>query len=492
MYTILIVDDEEPVIESYSFILESGVENFRLAGTARSGPEAIARIHELKPDVVFMDINMPGLDGLEAIERVHDYFPGTVFVLSTAYERFDLACRAIPLGIFKYLVKPVTRKTFLETLDAVRVEICKRRSGRVSPDSGLRTNKFLSETIWKELGPEQSLAIRESLGLESDGGFVCFVGLDSEQENLFVGINAALELKFRFLFTIHLNLGMYFFPCPVDKEAADAFLERTLKDCVPAGVLCIVGSGSVRSGTELHLSCTEALSELQKRRDSTDVRIRERLRVIQIRRKMGLSDCEEVRALFSEYWSEIFASYSFEMAKAKMAAFFSLLIDDATGCYQSHSDTAVPFDPAEEIMGLEDLAAWKDWSLATFNRIYTMTRGKRTGQFPVPLVRALAFIETSFERQIQLSEVADAAHVSTAYLSKLFSDHLGSTFVDYLTEIRVGHAEQLIRENRLTVKEVAYAVGYQDPNYFSKIFRKTVGMSPSMYAERSRYGNQNY
>ena len=143
-------------------------------------------------------------------------------------------------------------------------------------------------------------------------------------------------------------------------------------------------------------------------------------------------------------------------------------------------------------MGLEDLAAGKDWSLATFNRIYTMTRGKRTGQFPVPLVRALAFIETSFERQIQLSEVADAAHVSTAYLSKLFSDHLGSTFVDYLTEIRVGHAEQLIRENRLTVKEVAYAVGYQDPNYFSKIFRKTVGMSPSMYAERSRYGNQNY
>lgn len=222
------------------------------------------------------------------------------------------------------------------------------------------------------------------------------------------------------------------------------------------------------------------------------MRIRERLRIIQIRRKMGLSESEEVRDLFMEYWGEVFASYSLEMSKAKMAAFFSLLIDDATGCYQSHSDAAVPFDPAEEIMALNDLSAWKDWSLAAFNRIYSMARLKRTGSFPVPLVRALAFIETSFEQQIQLSDVAEAAHVSSAYLSKLFSDHLDSSFVDYLTEIRVAHAEQLIRENRLTVKEVAYNVGYQDPNYFSKIFRKTVGISPSMYAQRSRYGNQNH
>ncbi len=490
MYSVLIVDDEEPVIESYSFILENGVENFRLAGTARSGSEAIARIHELKPDVVFMDINMPGLDGLEAIERVHDYFPKTVFVLSTAYERFDLALRAIPLGVFTYLVKPVTRKTFLETLEAVRVELGKRRNNRDAPDSRLRADRFLRDTIWKKPDRDQAVAIRESLGLEADGGFVCFVGLDSDQESLFVAINAKLELKYRFLFTVHLNLGMYFFPCPVDKRSAEAFLERTLKECVPAGVLCIVGSGSMRPGTELQDTCTEALAELQKKRDSTDVRIRERLRIIQIRRKMGLSECEEVRALFTEYWGEVFASYGLETAKAKMAAFFSLLIDDVTGCYQSHSDAAVPFDPAEEIMALEDLSAWKDWSLAAFNRIYAMSRLKRTGQFPVPLVRALSFIETSFDQQIQLSDVAESAHVSTAYLSKLFSDHLCSSFVDYLTELRVAHAEQLIRENRLTVKEVAHAVGYQDPNYFSKIFRKTVGISPSMYAERSRYDNK--
>ena len=120
MYRVLIVDDEEPVLDSYAFLLESAGSDFALAGKARTGYEAIKAIHELKPDVVFMDINMPGMDGIAVIAEVHDSVPGTVFILSTAYERFDLAQRAMPLGIFSYLVKPVSKKTFLATLDSVR------------------------------------------------------------------------------------------------------------------------------------------------------------------------------------------------------------------------------------------------------------------------------------------------------------------------------------------------------------------------------------
>jgi two-component system response regulator YesN len=70
-----------------------------------------------------MDINIPGLDGLSVIEDVHKKYPRMIFVLSTAYERFDLARRAIPLGIFAYLVKPVSKKLFFETLGNVLAEL---------------------------------------------------------------------------------------------------------------------------------------------------------------------------------------------------------------------------------------------------------------------------------------------------------------------------------------------------------------------------------
>ena len=135
------------------------------------------------------------------------------------------------------------------------------------------------------------------------------------------------------------------------------------------------------------------------------------------------------------------------------------------------------------------MPAVNDWTLAAFNRIYALARQKRTGEIPVPLVKALAFIDANYNRQIQLPDAAGAANVSGAYLSRLFGEHMGSSFVDYLTVLRIENAEKLIRERRISIKEVAYEVGYQDPNYFSKIFRKITGISPSMYAERSKYEN---
>ncbi|MEJ5188849.1 MAG: response regulator, partial [Breznakiellaceae bacterium] len=151
MYRVLIVDDEEPVLESFSFLLEKEAPTFMLAGKARTGYEALRVIHELRPDVVFMDINIPGIDGIKVIEEVHQLVPETVFILSTAYERFDLAQRALPLGVFAYLVKPISRKIFQQTLDAVKHHLEKRRNQGIEKNINLLERQFISEIIWKPM-----------------------------------------------------------------------------------------------------------------------------------------------------------------------------------------------------------------------------------------------------------------------------------------------------------------------------------------------------
>jgi len=178
----------------------------------------------------------------------------------------------------------------------------------------------------------------------------------------------------------------------------------------------------------------------------------------------------------------VFQTGDFARAKAKMAGVFMLLVDDSTGAYSDQSGDS-PFNPAEEILDLNTIDEWTVWAEEAFEKLLRHAARTRSGNFPLPLTKAVEFIHGHYTEPIQLSSAADAAQVSSAYLSRLFSEHLKTSFVDHLTELRVEKAEKLIRESRMSVKEIAFAVGYQDPNYFSKIFKKTTGVLPTEYVK---------
>jgi len=96
----------------------------------------------------------------------------------------------------------------------------------------------------------------------------------------------------------------------------------------------------------------------------------------------------------------------------------------------------------------------------------------------------LAFIRDNYTRQIQLSDVAEAAQVNTTYLSRLFTEHLKTNFIDFLTNLRINEAERLLKDKSVTVKEAAFTAGYHDPNYFTKIFKKIKGILPTEVGQK--------
>ena len=492
MHRVLIVDDEEPVLESYSFLTEGYKGEFALAGVARSGYEAMQRIHELNPDVVFMDINIPGMDGIEVIESVHQKFPGTVFILSTAYERFDLAQRAIPLRIFAYLVKPVSKMTFLSTLDAVSDHLDKRRGAAPAGAEDLAERQFLKETIWRPISAEDWERYSALFGFRSDKGVVCLVESEEGRPRWAAEIAEKLSFRYRCLFALYANRGLYLIPEDADREALSAYLASVVESVIPESASCAWALGTVRRGTELRFSCEEALDGLREKKASSDVLNRERFRIVQIRRRIGHSGHDDMRSLFDTHCRQVFTSADFRIAKAKMVALFTLLLEDAGGFYGGKTDSAPPFSPAEEITPLGDLPAWDEWSRQAFDRILELFALKRAGDFPGPLAKAVDFINERYTEPIQLASAAEAAKVSPAYLSRLFSEHLRTSFVDYLTELRIDQAERLLRETALSVKEISFAVGIQDPNYFSKLFRKATGLSPTLYSAEMRGSLNDY
>lgn len=91
------------------------------------------------------------------------------------------------------------------------------------------------------------------------------------------------------------------------------------------------------------------------------------------------------------------------------------------------------------------------------------------------------YIEDHYFEPLTLNMVADKVGITPAYLSSLFSQHMGVTLIDYLNEVRIDHACVYLKQNYFKTYEIAYKVGYRDEKYFSKVFRKVKGMTPSEY-----------
>lgn len=100
-------------------------------------------------------------------------------------------------------------------------------------------------------------------------------------------------------------------------------------------------------------------------------------------------------------------------------------------------------------------------------------------------------MEANYARSIQLQDVAEHAGVSTAYLSKLFSDYTQTTFAGFLTDLRINNAKKLLSLGSMNIKEISNAIGYSDPNYFSKVFVKVVGLTPSEYIRSTNHEQNN-
>jgi two-component system response regulator YesN len=512
VYRVLIVDDEEPVLDSYEFMLK-GAEDFALAGKARSGYEALKLIYETAPDLVFMDINIPGMDGLSVIAEVHEKFSSTVFILSTAYERFDLAQRAIPLGVFDYLVKPVSKKTFYSALDKIRdhLEKAEQKKPADAGAAGGDERIFLRETIGENLTEAEWGRCRERFSLPSDRGMFLAVeapgdgggpeaaggpetagGPVKNREKAGWGnpswgetLREKLSRRYLVLADIGQSRAVFFISGDAGGEGLAKELKKWWEEIFP-GSDPLWGMGGVYRWPDLYRSREEALAELGGKLRGADADLRERLGIARLRRRIGIGDEGEVKRLFTRLWEDLFASRNFDLARIKMISVFMFLLDDLRGSWGASPEAEPLFNPAEEILALEGMAAWETWVSAAFEKVQREFALRRSGNFPLPLVKAISFIHEHYAGAIQLGSVAEAAQVTPAYLSRLFSEYLKTNFVDYLTEFRLEKGEKLIRESGKSIKEIAFEAGYQDPNYFSKIFRKYRGQSPTEFAEEAR------
>lgn len=520
MYRVLLADDEQIVIDSLSFILERNFPEQLEILSARSGSDAIALCQATKVDIAFMDISMPGLNGIEAIKTIKGFSPSILIVVLTAFDRFEYAQQAVNLGVHEYLSKPVNRNKIAETM----------RNAMSAVDIGRR--RQLSE-----------IQIREKLDsvvniVESD--FIYSLIFPSDKSG---DIESYLDF-----FGIK-ETSFYFMTVEIRKmpEATRAETYASIRETILSSSPCIVGplmrnrvvvfvpfspgpspsadtegimasvrllhsrmTGKLALGIKIGLSGVEGAYDrsLSAYNDSLKALIDsdERNGVVHC------DDCGESRSGGGSYPAEsekklidramagdvqgahsVFTTLCFwllkrypddiSVLKNKLFEYLVLVRHHAQQVQGQFGGFAVWKDTWSQIAAIDDPQSLERYVLAGIDEcIGAINEHKQSRMSPI-IIKACTMIHENLSQDISLEDISRRVEISPFYFSKLFKEETGENFIDYLTMARMQRAKDLLREQGRSVKEISAASGYSDPNYFSKLFKKIVGLTPTEYRE---------
>ncbi|WP_424768939.1 response regulator [Paenibacillus sp. sgz302251] len=447
MYRLLIADDEPLEREGLEWIIQRMLPGQFQIIHAENGRMAIERAEEHRPHIVMMDVNMPGIQGLEAIKELRDKLPDTKFVLVTAYDYFAYAKEALSLGVKEYLVKPAKREQIVHTLEQLIQELNEEKRKRsdelelkqkVSQLLPLAENELAMMLMVDPITSTDIIQLSDWLSFPLDHGCAIVIAFSDTAK----------------------------------KQDKHKLYDR-IRSLTKAYEATSITSSLIDRHVAVFWRSASRLTD-QKSKAEIDA-YAEELRTIANRQleasiSIGIGMIHSgVEGLRQSYFEAVFASTCYEQP-GNVCHFEELK--------QKHADC--PDETGKLPLNIESVD--QAYVLSAMRRI----REQREQQTESVLDRARSYINSRFTEDISLEEVADSIHLNPHYFSKVFKQQLGTTFIDYVTGLRIDKAKTLMAVGHLSLKEVCFEVGYNDPNYFSRVFKKVTGVTPSEYREQTK------
>ncbi|MFC4302317.1 response regulator transcription factor [Cohnella boryungensis] len=533
MYRVMLVDDELEIRSGLKLKIDWSALGYAIEGEAQDGREALALLEREPFDLVLTDIRMPVMSGLELLKQCAENYPRTKVIVLSGYDDFHFVKAALQCGAKDYLLKPVVRSELTAILGKVSGELETERRAHFSDESA-RQRITESESVLKEQlvldwidneSDDRLIALRSEakrLGMADwldDRSCLQVISLEYRVPEGRLGerVNAESSGLFRLAFQLLCRetlqqrewggSALVFYhrsyarmmhivvssPDPAEGERRAAALCEQLQANVRGylKVEAVIGVGMPFQGPaglrQGFLSALMAWSRSQSGIVSQVIPPEpgqeagaESFSELERRLELALENLDSES--FSAAVESVVQADSYPTQS--VAAFVLrviLLLDQTASKYRlSIPETQHWMFPdlmdkhrsgASALVYLKGLAS---------QIIEGMRRSRLAGgASAVEAVRLT--IEQSYMNELSLTMLADRFHLNPTYLSELFKKQTGKTFSDYLTQVRIGKAEELLRDPQMRLADIAELVGFANASYLSSVFKKHFGVSPNEY-----------
>lgn len=528
MYKVMIADDEGIVIDSLKFIIEKEFGENCLVEYAKTGRSVIELAESFRPDIAIMDIQMPGINGIDAMKEIKQTNSSTVFIVVSAYDKFDYAKEAIKLGVLEYITKPMEKKRIINALKKAMEQIDTEKEKRsknliikekletVVPiiESGLIYNILLQEHFEEDIENYKTI-----LGIHQKYAYMIVVVCGDEQvgNHMTNAVGSSIRMQKHYQ-EVRECLKEYF----------DCIIGTVMANKLAA----LVPFEKNQMEYEERIELIEKARELTRRmRKKTNISFRIGIGGAKQMRDLGESYNEAVNSLIATTGSvahvddspircEYAGNYPIELEKKLFAEmengeinnaivsarkFFDWMAESSSGslmdirlkvleftlwaehiAYEKGGmtyrfDTRTEYLP--EIMDMQEVCQLKDWFIEKMMTACQNILSKREEKSGTIISTAKEYIQSHYHKDISLDDVSRIVNISPYYFSKIFKENTGENFIEYLTNIRMKRAKELLATTNYSMKEICTLTGYSDPNYFSRSFKKNVGSTPTEYKE---------
>lgn len=521
MYQVLIVDDEPIVKIALRSMLDWSTLGFHICATASNGQEALEMAEKYRPDLIICDLKMPVMDGIELIRTAKDRKMDCEFLVISNYEDFNYVRTALVLGASDYILKvSISPEELTSQLQKIREKLELKKKAQQQTQADTIEESLIHQgrhAAWREFFTHKSYPLSDLLSI---------TGTDTSS----LGSLALCEISFDWYDQQMETLPSTELIRSTLKNALEHFNRRRIIFFSSSNTLIVIPEEELNAHQNTIAGLAARIEQLFRYYMplSPAILYQDGIANLEEARKIyhrfqdllelnfyhtfGLTDAAgldttstipaisykdlaaDILALPKETCldsalervSEILNACSQKnVLPSRVIQYFVRFLDElgyhiSGVSIASHDQIVERIECIRNAVSQEELSLHLEQALTTFFRP-TDTSAAQTEQYSSEVLQAISYIRENYSRKISLASVAEHVGLSSGYLCRIFKEETGVSINAYINNLRMTHAGELLADKNSYIKEVAISVGFEDQLYFSRLFKRYYGVTPSEY-----------